>query len=174
MTTAQWIIEVLKIVAPLLALLGAWGMWLYDQRKRHDPYRQEIYRQRIADCRAILSAMIDAQWLLLEPSLPMKDHTEDFAERAIEAAANLPRIVSSCLASLPRKVLLPAAAAGSVMGFLLTWQAERQVPWETVQKTDSWNEWSDAFKEFTRALRDELHLEELDIDLIRKLGNLRE
>ncbi len=56
MSLEQWI-EIGKIVAPLLALLGAWWMWLYDQRKRHDPIKQEIYRQRIAAYRSLLEAM---------------------------------------------------------------------------------------------------------------------
>ncbi len=73
----QWI-EIGKIVAPLLALLGAWWMWLYDQRKRHDPLKQEVYRQRIADYRSLLQAMGDVIRLVqsTESVLKCESHLE--------------------------------------------------------------------------------------------------
>ncbi len=56
MSLDQWI-EIGKIVAPFLALLVAWGMWLDDRRKRYDPCKEEVYSQRIRAYRHLVHAM---------------------------------------------------------------------------------------------------------------------
>ncbi len=94
-------IDILKILAPFLALLAAWGMWLYDQRKRHDPVRQEVYRQQLALLPSLAARL---HRLVVAAALEIKHRTPQTHETYIEADIALSEFIARETLLMPNTV----------------------------------------------------------------------
>ncbi len=151
-------IEILKILAPFLALLAAWGMWLYDQRKRHDPYKQEVFRQRIAAYRRTMHAMAEVL-LWTEGTATNQTH-----EGLLGILDSMKKVITTELPLMHDSVLHKMRNLLPIIRLL---QQQGAAVADTVSKSKYHQRVLDIVGECLVEIRDVLGIEHADIDFDR-------